>query len=52
MQLIEMLVVSGAISVVWNWWRGKEINASNILKVDAVAFLAILLLWGFSITIT
>ena len=28
-----------AVSVAWNWWRGKEMNASNILKVGAVTFL-------------
>lgn len=33
----------------WNWWRGKEINALNILKVGAVAFLVSFVLGVISV---
>ena len=45
MVLIEILFVSFAVAVIWNWWRGKEISFSNILKVGAVVFLVLFVLW-------
>lgn len=45
MALIEILFVSVAVAVIWNWWRSKEISFSNILKVGAIVFLVLFVLW-------
>ena len=39
MTLIEILLVSVAIGVVWAWKKDREINFSNTLKVGLLFFL-------------
>ena len=45
MTLIEILLVSVAIGVVWAWKKDREINFSNTLKVGSLVFLVLFVFW-------